>query len=158
MATASPASAAGYKCTTSAQSIDDTAYDGPWADNWDVTVKTCAKRSGPKLSTFATISWDGPVYGQVDDSSLFDGAYFQLQLKNSVPGADPVVKKANFHGIESRLENSNGNANYNGSYRTPTITAKVGKSKAVGDGILRLDFNNDGAGYRTHRFTATPPV
>jgi len=38
---ATPA-AADYKCTTSTKSVDDPSYSGPWADNWDFTVKACA--------------------------------------------------------------------------------------------------------------------
>ncbi|MFF4699960.1 hypothetical protein [Streptomyces chattanoogensis] len=156
LATASPASAAGYRCTTSEKSIDDPAYSGPWADNWDFTVKICAKRSGSSVSTFAKVSWDGPVYGL--DADVFDGAYFQLQVKKSVAGTDPVVKKANFYRLEPRLERADSWGDHNGSFTTPTITYKAGHSKALGDGELRLDFNNDGAGYSTHLFTASPVV
>ncbi|MEU8954953.1 hypothetical protein AB0C93_11680 [Streptomyces sp. NPDC048518] len=38
LATATPAAAASYRCKTSTESVDDTAYDGFWADNWDFTV------------------------------------------------------------------------------------------------------------------------
>ncbi|MFD5128979.1 hypothetical protein [Streptomyces olindensis] len=157
-ATTTPAAAADYRCTTSTKSIDDAAYSGPWADNWDVTVRLCAKRSGSTVYTYAKISWDGPLYGQVDDSSIFDGAYFKLQIKKSQVGTDPVKKSANYYGIESRLENSDSNANYNGSYTTPVLSYTIGSSRALADGELHLDWNNDGRGYWTHQFSASPAV
>jgi hypothetical protein len=158
LATASPAAAADYRCTTSTKSIDDPAYSGPWADNWDVTVRLCAKRSGSTVYTYAKISWDGPVYGYVDDSSIFDGAYFKLQVKKSQAGTDPVKKSANYYGIESRLENSDSNANYNNSYTTPVLSYTIGSSRGLADGELHLDWNNDGRGYWKHLFNASPAV
>ncbi|MEU4360188.1 hypothetical protein [Streptomyces virginiae] len=43
---ASAVTAAGldYKCASSTREIDDTSYDGPWPDNWKVTMRTCAAR------------------------------------------------------------------------------------------------------------------
>jgi hypothetical protein len=158
LATASPAAAADYRCTTSTKSIDDPAYTGPWADNWDVKVRLCAKRSGSTISAYATISWDGPLYGRVDDSSIFDGAYFKLQVKKSQSGTDPVKRSKNYHGIEAKLENSDSNANYNNSYTTPVLSYKIGSSKGLADGELYLDWNNDGKGYWKHQFSASPRV
>lgn len=158
LATASPAAASSYHCNTSHKSIDDAAYNGPWADNWDFTTTLCAKRSGSTVYAYAKISWDGPVYSRADDSSIFDGAYFKVQVKRSVSGTDPALNDRNYHGIESRLENSNSNADYNGSYTTGVISYPVGSSNGLGDGELHLNWNNDGDGYRGHRFTASDRV
>ncbi|MEU1329504.1 hypothetical protein [Streptomyces sp. NPDC005865] len=38
LATATPGAVASYRCKTSTESVDDTAYDGFWADYWDFTV------------------------------------------------------------------------------------------------------------------------
>lgn len=157
MATATTASAASYRCKTSTKSIDDPAYHGPWADDWDFKVSLCAKRSGTTVSTYAKVTWDGPVYGNVDDTSIFDGAYFKLQVKKSQAGTDPVKRSKNHPGIEARLEDSNAYGNYNGSYTTPVLRHKIG-SKALADGELHLDWNNDGRGYWKHLFTASPVV
>ncbi|MCP3821404.1 hypothetical protein NLX86_25900 [Streptomyces sp. A3M-1-3] len=158
VATGTPAAAASYKCTTSTTSIDDPAYTGPWADNWDVKVSLCAKRSGSTVYTYAKVSWDGPAYGQVDDSTIFDGAYFKLQVKRSQSGTDPVKKSANYYGIESRLENSDSNANYNNAYTTPVLSYTIGSGRGLADGELHLDWNNDGKGYWKHQFSASPAV
>ncbi|NEB01963.1 hypothetical protein [Streptomyces sp. SID13726] len=158
LAGASPAAAADYRCSTSKKSIDDPSYNGPWADNWNVTVRQCARRSGSTVSAYAKISWDGPVYSRADDRSLFDGAYFTLQIKRSVAGTDPVKKSAKYRGIESRLENSTSSANYNNTYSTPVLSYKAGSGKHLADGELHLDWNNDGRSYRTHLFSASPAV
>jgi hypothetical protein len=158
LATAGPASALSYKCNTSSKSIDDPAYDGPWADNWDFKVTVCAARSGSTVYSYSKVSWDGPLYGRVDDTSIFNAAYLRQQVKKSVSGTDPVLKKTDFYGIESKLENSDGNANYNGSYTTGTISYRVGSARGLGDAELKLEWANDGAGYKTYLFTASPTV
>jgi hypothetical protein len=157
IATATPAAAASYKCTTSTKSIDDPSYSGPWADNWDFTVKVCAKRSGSTVYSYAKISWDGPVYA-TQDEDIFEKAYFKVQIKKSQSGTDPVKKAKNFGGIEAKLENSDSNANYNGSYTTGTISYKIGSSKGLGDGELHLNWYNDGKGDRNYQFGASPTV
>ncbi|MEV0493692.1 MULTISPECIES: hypothetical protein [Streptomyces] len=116
----------------------------------------CAKRSSGTVYSYAKISWDGPVMG-VDDTGIFNAAYFRLWEAKSVSGADPVVKSGNYYGIESRLENSTSNGNYNNSYTTPTISYKTG-IKTYGDGRLMLEWANDGKGYQTHNFSASPAV
>ncbi len=156
--TAPPAAALTYKCTSSSKSIDDPAYSGPWADNWDITVRVCAARSGSTLYTYSKVSWDGPVYSRVDNTSLFNNAYLRQQVKKSVSGTDPVVKTTDFGGIESRLENSDSNGNYNGSYTTGTVSYRIGSAKGLGDAELKLDWANDGAGTRTYAFSASPVV
>ncbi|MCX5174095.1 hypothetical protein [Streptomyces virginiae] len=57
-ATAAPA----YKCAGSTKDIDDASYDGPWPDNWKVTVKTCAARSGGTEYAYAEVRWDGASF------------------------------------------------------------------------------------------------
>ncbi|MFF7447383.1 MULTISPECIES: hypothetical protein [unclassified Streptomyces] len=158
VATAGPAAAASYHCTSSSKSIDDPSYSGPWADNWDVTVTMCAKRSGSTVYSYAKVSWDGPVYASADDTAKFEDAYFKVQIKKSQSGTDPVKKSANYGGIEAKLENSDSTGNYNGSYTTPTLSYRIGSSKGLGDGELHLNWSNDGKGDRTYQFTASPVV
>ncbi|RPK69968.1 hypothetical protein EES45_36220 [Streptomyces sp. ADI97-07] len=156
--TASPASAASYKCKASKASIDTANYSGPWADQWNVTTTLCAKRSGSTVYGYAKVSWDGPVFAAVDDSTIFDGARFRLQLKRSQSGTDPVKVSKNYTGIEAKLENSNSAGNYNGSYTTGTITWKAGSSKGLADGVLQLDWRRCCGGYHSHNFSASPVV
>lgn len=156
LAGASPASAAEaahYHCKTSSKSIDDPGYTGPWADNWDIKVKLCAKRSGSHVRTVAKVAWDGPVYAK--DVKIFDGANFRLQAKKSKSGK--VVKGKTFRGIEPKLESDDANGNHNGSYTTGHVTTKI-SGKARADGKLRLNWNNDGRGYRTYFYAASPRV
>lgn len=63
VATAGPAAAASYHCTTSKHSVDNPAYGGVYADNFDFSVQLCAKRSSGNIYTYAKISWD--EYGLV---------------------------------------------------------------------------------------------
>lgn len=156
--TATPASALSYKCTTSTKSIDNPAYDGPWADNWDIKISLCSARSGSTVYSYAKASWDGPVMAYIDDSSIFDDAYLRIWIAKSVSGTDPVVRRASFTGIESRLENSDDWGNYNGSYQTSVISYPVGSTRAYVDGQLKLDWNNDGRSYQTHGYSASPAV
>ncbi|MFI2373193.1 hypothetical protein [Streptomyces sp. NPDC018833] len=158
LVTASPASAASYHCKTSKQSIDTANYSGPWADQWDVTTKLCAKRSGSYVYAYAQVSWDGPVFAEIDDSAIFDGARFRLQVKKSQSGPDPVKASKDFYGIEGQLENSDGMGNYNGSYTTGTIRWNAGSSRGLADGELQLDWHRCCGGYKSHGFTASPVV
>lgn len=155
---ASPASAASYHCKSSKKSIDTANYNGPWADQWDVTTKLCAKRSGSYVYGYASVSWDGPVFGSVDDSSIFDGARFRLQIKKSQAGTDPVKASKDYYGIEAKLENSNSWGNYNGSFSTGTIKWKAGSAKGLADGSLQLDWHRCCGGYKDHDFSASPAV
>ncbi|MGW6979606.1 hypothetical protein ACWGE1_09180 [Streptomyces sp. NPDC054932] len=152
-ATAAPA----YKCASSTQDIDDSSYDGPWPDNWTITVKTCAARSGGTVYAYAEAKWDGPAFREVDDSTIFDGAKLRLQIKQSREGADPVVVERDFTAIEGRLEDSTSNANYDGHYRTPTISHRAGPG-ALADSVLFLDWHGDGRGYGRHDYTGSPTV
>ena len=99
-----------------------------------------------------------PAYGQVDDYTIFDLAYFKVQIKKSQSGTDPVKKSKNFYGIENKLEDSASNGNYNNSYTTGTISYKIGSSKGLGDGELHLDWDSDGGGDQKHLFSASPTV
>nr|WP_202481628.1 hypothetical protein [Streptomyces sp. SID5594] len=153
--TALPAS---YKCKTSKASIGTANYSGPWADQWDVTTKLCAKRSGSTVYGYAKVSWDGPVFAEIDNAHIFDAARFRLQLKRSQSGTDPVKVSKGFPGIEAKLENSNSSGNYNGSYTTGTVTWKAGSSKGLADGVLQLDWRRCCGGYHSHPFTASLAV
>jgi hypothetical protein len=156
--TATPASALTYKCTSSTKSIDNPAYSGPWADNWDIKISLCSARSGSTVYSYAKASWDGPVMAAVDDTSIFNSAYLRIWIAKSTSGTDPVVRSANFHGIEAKLENSDSWGNYNGSYQTSVISYRVGSTKAYVDGQLKLDWRNDGRGAQSHAYSASPRV
>ncbi|GGT55035.1 hypothetical protein GCM10010271_68560 [Streptomyces kurssanovii] len=156
--TATPASALTYKCTSSTKSIDNPAYSGPWADNWDIKISLCSARSGSTVYSYAKASWDGPVMADVDDTSIFNDAVVRIWIAKSVSGSDPVVRRASYTGIEAKLENSDSWGNYNGSFRTGTISYRVGSTKAYVDGQLKLDWRNDGRGYQTHNYSASPRV
>ncbi|UZI33996.1 hypothetical protein [Streptomyces sp. VB1] len=152
--TASPAAAASYKCKTSKASIDTANYSGPWADQWNVTTKLCAKRSGSTVYGYAKVSWDGPM---LDNADFFDGARFRLQLKRSQSGTDPVKVQKDF-GMEGRLESASSTGDHNGSYTTKTIAWKAGSSKGLADGMLQLDWRRCCGGYKSHNFSASPAV
>ncbi|WP_405681137.1 hypothetical protein OG239_00530 [Streptomyces sp. NBC_00868] len=152
-ATAAPV----YKCASSTKDIDDTSYDGPWPDNWKVTVKTCTARSGGTVYAYAEVKWDGPAFREVDDLTIFDGAKLRLQIKQSRQGTDPMVAERDFPGLEERLEDSTSNANYDGRYRTGTISHRAGPG-AMADSVLFLDWHGDGRGYQRHDYTGSPTV
>jgi hypothetical protein len=156
LATAGPASAASYSCKTSSHTVDDPSYSGPDSDNWDIDVKLCARRSGGYIYTTATVYWDGPYSDSTNNIYTFTNARFHLQTKKSVRGTDPVVKSANYNGLEGALENSSSNGN--GSYKTGTLRYKAGSGRYLADGYIQLDWSGDGKGYRTTQFTASPTV
>ncbi|WP_369213636.1 hypothetical protein [Streptomyces flavofungini] len=155
LATATTASAASYHCKSSKASVDNPAYSGPWADNYNFTVKLCAKRSGGYIYTNARVDFEGPV-SYVNQTDVLDAARFHLQTKKSVSGTDPVVKAANYTGLEYKLEH--GNTAGNGSYTTGTMKYKAGSGRYLADGIIQLDWNRDGKAYRNTNFTASPTV
>lgn len=158
LASAGTASAASYSCKTSSHSVDDPSYSGPDSDNWDVDVKLCAKRSGGYIYTTATVYWDGPYASHQHSTLTFSKARFHLETKRSVSGTDPVVKYANYTGLEYALEHSSNNGN--GSYETGTLKYKAGGSaRYLADGYIQLDWSGDGKDYRTPiQFTASPTV
>ncbi|MEU3670824.1 hypothetical protein [Streptomyces virginiae] len=150
-ATAAPA----YKCASSTKDIDDTSYDGPWPDNWTITVKTCAARSGGTVYAYAEVRWDGASFYPVDDLTIFDGAKLRVQIKHSRQGTDPVVAEQDFPGLEALLEDSTSSGKRTGTYRTATISHRAGAA-ALGDSVLFLDWRGDGRGYQRHDYTASP--
>jgi hypothetical protein len=155
LATAGPASAVSYHCTTSTASVDDPAYSGPLTDNYNFTVTLCAKRVSGVIYAYAKASWDGPVWF-VNQTEILDAARFHLEIKKSISGTDPVVKSANSYGIEYKLEH--GNTAGNSSFTTPVLKYTAGSGRYLADGIIQLDWNNDGKGYRTTAFSASPVV
>ncbi|MFD3720140.1 hypothetical protein [Streptomyces sp. NPDC058674] len=146
-----------YQCSGSTRSIDDTAYSGPWPDNWDVTISVCAARSGATAYAYAEARWDGPTFYSVDDPTIFDAAKIRLQIKQSRDGTDPVVAEKDFAGLEARLEDSTSKANYDGRYRTDTISHRIG-NRALADVVLFLDWHGDGRGFQRHEYTGSPAV
>ncbi|MEU8482377.1 hypothetical protein [Streptomyces sp. NPDC048641] len=153
LATAAPASAADYRCTTSSASVDDPAYSGPVTDNYNFKVTLCAKRVSGVIYAYAHTSWDGPVWF-VNQTDVLDAARFHLQIKKSASGPDPVVKYKNSYGIEYKLEH--GNTAGNSSYTTPVLKYTAGSGRYLADGNIQLDWNNDGKSYRTTLFSASP--
>ncbi|MFD5079518.1 hypothetical protein [Streptomyces sp. NPDC058371] len=158
LATAGTASAASYSCkTSSSNTYDDPSYNGPDSDNWSFDVKLCARRSGGYIYTTATVYWDGPYSANTNNSFTFNKARFHLQTKKSVSGTDPVVKYANYTGLEGALENSS--ATGNGSYETGTLKYRATSARYLADGYIQLDWSGDGKGYRAPiLFTASPTV
>ncbi|MGQ4383584.1 hypothetical protein [Streptomyces sp. SAS_270] len=158
LATAAPASAASYHCTTSSYTVDDPSYNGPDSDNWDFDVQLCAKRSGGYIYTTAKVVWDGPYAANQHSSFTFNKARFHLQTKKSTAGKDPVVKYANYTYLERALEHSSGNGNGNGSYETGTLKTKA-SGQYLADGYIELDWSGGGTGYRKPLlFSASPRV
>ncbi|WP_345669528.1 hypothetical protein [Streptomyces phyllanthi] len=154
--TVSPASALSWKCKDSSRTIDDAGYSGPWADNWDFTVKNCVARSGDYVYAKATVSWDAPPwYSGSDLSETFDSAHFRLYLKRADANADTVLKKKDFD-IKSKLAAMDGNGN--GSWTSSTIKKKVGSKSAYADGALRLNWDEDGRDVRHYGFKGTRSV
>ncbi|MGW0337097.1 hypothetical protein ACWD0J_35615 [Streptomyces sp. NPDC003011] len=158
LATAGTASAAGYSCkTSSSKSFDDPSYGGPDSDNWEFDVELCAKRSGGYIYTTATVYWDGPYSSGTNNSFTFNKARFHLETKKSVRGTDPVVKSANYTGLEHALENSS--AAGNGSYETGTLKYRATSARYLADGYIQLDWSGDGKDYKAPiLFTASPTV
>ncbi|MEW2513770.1 hypothetical protein [Streptomyces sp. NPDC046870] len=149
------ASAATYRCTTSSASVDNPAYSGPLSDNYNFDVSLCAKRSGGYIYAYVNVKFEGPVW-YVNQSDVLDAARFHLQIEKSVAGPDPVVKSAIYPGLEYKLEH--GNTWGNGSYKTSTLTYRAGSGRYLADGLIQLDWNNDGKGYRNTYFDASPTV
>ncbi|MFG2487937.1 hypothetical protein ACGFSI_34975 [Streptomyces virginiae] len=71
-ASAAPA----YKCAGSTKDIDDVSYDGPRPDNWKVTVRTCAARSGGIVYAYAEVRWDGAGFHRAGAAALGDSVLF----------------------------------------------------------------------------------
>lgn len=69
-----------------------------------------------------------------------------------------MKKSVRYYGIESRLENSTSNGNYNNSYTTPVLSSTISSGKGLADGELHLDWNSDGRSYWKYQFSASPAV
>ncbi|KQZ19785.1 hypothetical protein AB0K86_26055 [Streptomyces clavifer] len=147
------ASAASYKCTTSKKSVD---HPGNTVnDNFNFSVKTCAKREGGYIYTKAYVSVDGP-WGFAGSSSVND-ARALIQVKRSVSGTDPVSKYAYGNGLGSKLNNLD--AYGNTSYTSPTVKHKAAAgSRYLGDSVMQIDWRNDGKGRISYNFSASPTV
>ncbi|MGW7064792.1 hypothetical protein ACWGHM_40755 [Streptomyces sp. NPDC054904] len=153
--TAAPAPAApAYRCSSSVQTIDDAGSSGPWPDNWEITVRVCAVRSGAAVRAYAEARWDGPAYQALDDPTILDGAKLRVQIRQR-DGA--VVAAQDSPGIESRMEDSNGQGDHNGTYRTPALSRRAAPG-AHADAVLLLDWHGDGRGYRSYRYGSSPAV
>ncbi|MGE7391308.1 hypothetical protein ACQKM2_38155 [Streptomyces sp. NPDC004126] len=146
-----------YRCASSTQDIDDSSYDGPWPDNWKITVKSCAARSGGTVYAYAEATWDGTAFRDVNNVRIFDGARLRLQIKASRDGTDPVVTERDFTEIERRLEDSTSGRNYDGCCRTRSIRHRVGLWP-LACSVLFLDWHGDGRSYGRHDHTASPTV
>ncbi|MFJ8764297.1 hypothetical protein [Streptomyces clavifer] len=147
------ASAASYKCTTSKKSVD---HPGNTVnDNFNFSIKTCAKREGGYIYTKAYVSVDGP-WGFAGSSSVND-ARALIQVKRSVSGTDPVSKYAYGNGLGSKLNNLD--AYGNTSYTSPTVKHKAAAgSRYLGDSVMQIDWRNDGKGRISYNFSASPTV
>lgn len=147
------ASAASYKCTTSKKSIDHPGYTVN--DNFNFSVKTCAKREGGYIYAKAYVSVDGP-WGFAGESSVND-ARALIQVKRSVSGTDPVSKYAYGTGLGSKLNNLD--AYGNTKYTSPTVKHKAAAgSRYLGDSVMQIDWKNDGKGRISYNFSASPTV
>ncbi|MEU6618647.1 hypothetical protein [Streptomyces parvus] len=146
------ASAASYKCTTSKKSIDHPGYTVN--DNFNFSVKTCAKREGGYIYAKAYVSVDGP-WNFAGQSSVHN-ARALIQVKRSVSGPDPVTKYAYGTGLGSKLNNLD--AYGNTSYTSPTVKYKATSSRYLGDSVMQIDWRNDGKGRISYNFSASPTV
>lgn len=147
------ASAASYKCTTSKKSIDHPG--NTINDNFNFTVKTCAKREGGYIYAKAYVSVDGP-WNYAGQSAVND-ARALIQVKRSASGTDPVSKYAYGTGLGSKLNNLD--AYGNTSYTSPTVKHKpAAGSRYLGDSVMQIDWKNDGKGRISYNFSASPTV
>ncbi|MEU3208182.1 hypothetical protein ABZ702_30740 [Streptomyces cyaneofuscatus] len=147
------ASAASYKCTTSKKSIDHPG--NTINDNFNFTVKTCAKREGGYIYAKAYVSVDGP-WNYAGQSAVND-ARALIQVKRSVSGTDPVSKYAYGTGLGAKLNNLD--AYGNTSYTSPTVKHKpAAGSRYLGDSVMQIDWRNDGKGRISYNFSASPTV
>lgn len=147
------ASAASYRCTTSSKSIDHPGFTVN--DNFNFSVKTCAKREGGYIHAKAYVSVDGP-WGFAGESSV-NNARALIQVKRSVSGTDPVSKYAYGTGLGSKLNSLD--AYGNTSYTSPTVKHKPASgSRYLGDSVMQIDWKNDGKGRISYAFSASPTV
>ncbi|MFF3677903.1 hypothetical protein ACFYYS_28525 [Streptomyces sp. NPDC002120] len=50
------------RAAVAAPAAPDSSHEGPWPDNWKVSVKTCAARPGGTVYAQAEVTWDGPAF------------------------------------------------------------------------------------------------
>ncbi|MFG2162790.1 hypothetical protein [Streptomyces olivaceus] len=148
------ASAASYKCTTSSKSIDRPG--GTINDNFNFSVKTCAKREGGYIYAKAYVNVDGP-WGFGGQGGVTNDARALIQVKRSVSGTDPVSKYAYGTGLDSKLNNLDTYGNT--SYTSPTVKHKPASGyRYLGDSVMQIDWPNDGKGFISYSFSASPTV
>ncbi|MCX5078690.1 hypothetical protein OHA84_00645 [Streptomyces sp. NBC_00513] len=120
-----------------------------------MTVQTCAARSGSTVYAYADVRWDGPAfYGTA--AEILDGAKIRVQIMQSTDGTDPVVSKRDFP-LKARMERTTARGDHDGHSRTPVISHRAADS-AYGDGVLFLEWHQDGRGYRAHDYAGSPAV
>ena len=142
------AKASGWHCNTSSRSIDNPGYSGPWADNVSFKIKVCSKRSGGKVYGKTRVSWSTPsTYA----SNPFDAASLRTYVKKSTSGSDPVRCYKTSRSLRGKFGKSTG------SYTAAGVGCRVSKYGRA-DAALRLNWNNDGKGTRTYKFSAAPRV
>ncbi len=139
-----------WHCNTSSRSIDNPGYSGPWADNIDFKVKVCSKRSGGKVYGKTRVHWDTPATYQ---SNAFDGARIRTYVKKSKSGSDPVRCYKTSKSVRGKF----GKSGSSGTYTASSVGCGVSKY-GRGDAALRLNWNDDGAGTKSYKFSAAPRV
>lgn len=142
------AKAGSWHCNSSSRSLDNPGYSGPWADNVAFKVKVCSKRSGGTVYGKSRVSWSTP---SSYSSSPFDGARLRTYVKKSKSGSDPVRCYKTSRSLRGKFGKSTG------SYTAEGVGCRVSKY-GRGDAALRLNWNNDGKGTRTYKFSAAPRV
>ncbi|MEU4360189.1 hypothetical protein [Streptomyces virginiae] len=68
-----------------------------------------------------------------------------------------MVVERDFAGVEERLEDSTSGADYDGRYRTQTVSHRAERG-ALADAALFLDWQGDGRGHQRHDYPASPTV
>ncbi|MFJ7423562.1 hypothetical protein ACIQXD_33890 [Streptomyces uncialis] len=151
---AQAASAASWHCKTSTKTVDHPGSTAVW-DDFDLKVKTCAKRSGGTIYAKVSVDIDGPpgFYGY----NVVNSARALVQVKRSVSGPDPVSAYKYGTGLGSRMNSLNTSGNT--TYASPTVSHRAAAgSKYYGDSVLQIDWKDDGKGRRSYDFSASPRV
>ena len=126
-------------------------------DDFTFTVKNCAYRTGSYVYAKSKVSWNMPSY-YVGRSYTFDGAKIRVYLKKPRDGKDLILEQKTVD-IESKME-LHSNSYGNGDYTTDAIYYYNGSSTAAryGDGALKIDWSDDGAGYQHYSYRGSPRV
>ncbi|CAM5351377.1 MULTISPECIES: hypothetical protein [Streptomyces] len=105
------------------------------------------------MLTAYTTTWPGAMRLSASQRAPAWGALTPpLQIKKSVAGADPVVKWANYAG----LEHGNTMGQRVLQDRDAHLPGRLGQYLA--DRLVQLGRNNDGKGHRNTYFNASPTV